>query len=159
MIGVFQQRSMKFFDLASDVIENTFHDIAHDAGYIDLPDSSHDPLRQQYEAKRIIDHVVVQQSKDYDKRLCLVKIDIYAQNMNFIFGLADPLRRTALVSTYRLSSTNLEERITKEIIHELGHLYGLGHCSNHECVMFFSNKVEDTDTKKAKFCDHCKRQL
>ena len=31
------------------------------------------------------------------------------------------------------------DRIAKEAIHELGHSFGLFHCNNKRCVMYFSN--------------------
>ena len=46
-----------------------------------------------------------------------------------------------------------------EAVHELGHTYGLGHCRNPRCVMFFSNSLVDTDRKGPEFCPDCKKQL
>jgi archaemetzincin len=38
----------------------------------------------------------------------------------------------------------------------LGHTYGLVHCRNPHCVMFFSNSLIDTDVKGPDFCQKCK---
>ena len=53
----------------------------------------------------------------------------------------------------------LEERALKEAIHELGHTYGLGHCQDERCVMYFSNSLGDTDRKQALFCPLCRKGL
>jgi predicted Zn-dependent protease len=46
-----------------------------------------------------------------------------------------------------------------EAVHELGHTYGLGHCGNPRCVMFFSNSLADTDGKGSGFCPSCESKL
>ena len=37
-------------------------------------------------------------------------------------------------------------------VHELGYIYGLGHCLDASCVMHFSNRLPDTDFKGKEFC-------
>ncbi len=51
------------------------------------------------------------------------------------------------------------ERVVKEAIHELGHTYGLGHCRDARCIMYFSNSLLDTDRKGAAFCVNCRRMV
>ncbi len=46
----------------------------------------------------------------------------------------------------------------KLILHELGHLLGLGHCVNY-CVMRFSNNLLELDEKPDEFCEECKYKL
>ena len=95
-------------------------------------------------------------------------LDAYEEGLNFVFGEALPLHRTAIVYTKRLTpefyggkpDTNLYiERVAKEIIHELGHLLGLGHCSNSACVMRFSNSVYEEKEKTRYFCRKCSTKL
>jgi len=85
--------------------------------------------------------------------------DGYYPGFNFVFGLAVPELMTAVVFTARLRGARFEERLAKEITHEAGHLYGLGHCDDPRCVMYFSNSIYDTDRKTPYFCQRCRRQL
>jgi Predicted Zn-dependent proteases len=85
--------------------------------------------------------------------------DGYYPGFNFLFGLAQPALRTAVVFTARLRGPLFAERLAKEITHEAGHLYGLGHCSDARCVMYFSNTLLETDRKSVYFCEKCRRKL
>jgi archaemetzincin len=98
--------------------------------------------------------------------LALVNADLYVPKLNFIFGLAE-FDGNALVALPRLSPTFYGypeneklyyKRITKEVLHELGHVLGLRHCHNR-CVMRFSNSLSDTDEKPVEFCPSCLKKL
>ena len=53
----------------------------------------------------------------------------------------------------------LLERFRKEAIHELGHMFGLIHCSDPVCVMRSSTYVEDIDQKSQALCPKCRVQI
>ncbi len=88
--------------------------------------------------------------------------DGYVPGLNFVFGIALPLAGSAVIFTYRLRTSSLErylERVRKEVLHEVGHLLGLGHCRVRKCVMSFSNSVFEVDLKTDKFCAACAARL
>ncbi len=119
-------------------------------GELELPSYAYDPLRKQYYAPKLLDHLF-----QHDiPALWIVKDDIFTDRMNFIFGLAI-IDKGAVVSTYRLKSTEI---IVKEVIHEAGHYMGLGHCLN-DCVMQFSNSLWEALQKPSTLCSDCKRRL
>ncbi len=98
----------------------------------------------------------------------LTDLDLFVSGLNFVFGLAHPGLRTAVVSLARLDESFygrppnvalLERRVLTEVVHEVGHILGLGHCRNPRCVMFFSNSLRDTDLKGPLFCDVCHAHL
>jgi len=92
----------------------------------------------------------------------VVEEDVTVPGLNFVFGLAELGGSAAVVSVYRLSSASasvLRERLLKEVVHELGHTFGLRHCPNPSCVMSFSNSVLDVDRKGPGFCPRCRERL
>lgn len=103
-----------------------------------------------------------------DRALGVVDVDLFAPGLNFVFGEADITGKRALISLQRLRQAfyglpqdeNLfRERAFKEAVHELGHTYGLGHCTDFTCVMHFSNSLRDTDLKGWNFCPICQRKV
>ncbi|MEM1640541.1 MAG: hypothetical protein QW206_02920 [Acidilobaceae archaeon] len=87
--------------------------------------------------------------------------DAYYDDLNFVFGLANPKLGVASVYIARLSEESPEklvERLAKEVLHEIGHLLRLSHCEN-ECVMKFSNTLSDVDKKPRGFCSKCSNIL
>ncbi len=98
----------------------------------------------------------------------LVEADAYEGNLNFVFGLAMPLKGIAGVFLRRLRNEfygwspdeeKFMQRVEKEVLHEVGHLLGLEHCPNPKCVMSFSNSIYDVDFKEARFCNLCKLKI
>lgn len=97
-----------------------------------------------------------------DLALGFTELDMFVPKLNFVFGLASRDGACAVVSTQRLrdkDSRILEERLLKESVHELGHVLGLAHCDNRNCVMHYSNSLTDTDVKGSVFCEKCSSQL
>lgn len=95
---------------------------------------------------------------DGEKVVFLIEKDLFTPGYNFIFGKAELGKKFSIVSTARLSTKKEEvyyERCSKEVNHELGHNFGLIHCDNKNCVMFFSNTISDTDRKSYKLCERC----
>ena len=95
-------------------------------------------------------------------------MDLTVPGLNFVFGLADPASRGAVISLARLypefygqprDPGLFKARALKEAVHELGHLLGLGHCPDPACVMAFSNSLSDTDRKGPEFCARCREFL
>jgi archaemetzincin len=95
-----------------------------------------------------------------DRVLGVTDVDLYERGLNFVFGHATIRDRFAVVSVARFGSDGrdrLLERSAKTAIHELGHTFGLYHDdANLDCVMHFSEKLEDTDRKTRSFCTKCK---
>lgn len=127
---------------------------------------AYDPRRNQYLSTAFLE--AMSMAEDEERALGVCDIDLYVPGLNFVFGEADPRRKRAVISLYRLRQERyglpreerlFAERAGKEAIHELGHTYGLGHCGDQSCVMHFSNSLSETDRKRALFCGSCNRKL
>lgn len=121
---------------------------------------SYNPRRRQYNAEVLLDRVRLAPGR------CIVGVtsrDLYVEDLNFVFGLADSPGKAAVISLHRLSAgsdeTTFRARAVKEAVHELGHTRGLGHCADPRCVMAFSNSLADTDHKGKEFCPRCAQKL
>lgn len=126
-----------------------------------------DTSRGQYYSTALLAQLV-KRATSISKFIALVDVDLFIPVLTFVFGEAQFDGNAAVVSTHRLvnqfyglpeNEQLLLHRITKEIIHELGHTFGLYHCRNFECVMRSSTYVEDIDLKKSSFCGECWRKL
>lgn len=131
-----------------------------------IPKETFDKARNQYFSGAILSKIQEYAIKEeaLDRVLGIVDVDIFVPELNFVFGEAECPGKAALISLLRLKPEfygerpNVEvflERSTKEAVHELGHTFGLRHCSNPFCVMFFSNSIFDTDRKQSLFCNKC----
>jgi archaemetzincin len=133
-------------------------------GHIDLSEY-YDPSRRQYNGNQLLIEVNKQYGLETMKTFGLFYVDLFIPILTFIFGQAYLGGATAIASIYRLSNEryglkdqedNLISRLTKEVIHELGHTFGLIHCHVPGCVMGSSTYVEDIDQKGDQLCPKCR---
>lgn len=136
------------------------------AGTLLQPREGWSRSRRQYLASALLALVPIPARGN--RALGIADADLYAPGLNFVFGLADIEGRRALISLARLrpefygsppDDALFLERAAKEAVHELGHTYGLGHCRDPRCVMYFSNTLHDTDLKGPGFCTACREKL
>lgn len=132
------------------------------AGLLTLPEEILDNSRGQYLAEAATRLLAYRKSR-WSIGLLLADVDAYVPGLNFVFGLAIPELRAASVFIKRLrlwtDRRNYVVRVVKEVLHELGHVLGLKHCRNIECVMSFSNSVVEVDRKHGRFCRSCAHTL
>ena len=128
----------------------------------------YDPGRRQYNGTKLLNVVDASFSTDSAKNLGLFSVDLYIPILTYIFGQAFLNGRTGIASLYRLSNERygmntddkfILDRFKKEVIHELGHTFGLIHCHIPTCVMRSSTYVEDIDQKSANICIKCRNEM
>jgi archaemetzincin len=82
--------------------------------------------------------------------------------------LREGISGTAVVSTARLQNhfygrtpcdDDLVDRVAKEGAHEIGHLLGLEHCPERECVMYAPRSLDELDRKRKMLCRACAARL
>jgi archaemetzincin len=122
---------------------------------IALPEDAYNASRRQYHSTVLLDTLARHKRPEWERLLGLTDVDLYTPDLNFVFGQADSRRGVAVFSVARLHTANDDRflhRAATEAIHELAHTYGLGHCRDARCVMWFSNTLEETDRKGTQFC-------
>ncbi len=134
-----------------------------------LPDELYDSGRRQYDAGKLIPFLDSETRQlKADKIIAVGNIDLFMEDLNFVFGAAQKGGRICAISLYRLDRRfygkesrypKLRERAVKEAIHELAHCHGLEHCGNKGCVMSFSNDIVSVDQKSKSFCEDCRERL
>lgn len=123
-----------------------------------------DPNRQQHSSTVILRWLLEDVPRDARKVLAITDRDLFIPILTFVFGEAQLGGTGAVVSTARLKDESGAQsgnpglflsRLLKECLHELGHTFGLTHCSNNGCVMERSNTVFDVDRKESALCRDC----
>lgn len=127
---------------------------------IPVPVESYNPQRRQYDSSTLIELLKeVALKNNFSKAVGIANVDIYCKNSSFVFGHAELNGVSAIVSIYRLDGDGrVFSRTLKEVLHELGHLLGLKHCIN-DCVMRFSETIEQLDSKNFSFCIDCLKKI
>ncbi|MFX0085316.1 MAG: hypothetical protein ACFFAU_06555 [Candidatus Hodarchaeota archaeon] len=120
---------------------------------IELPLSCWNTKRHQYNANCIL--CWIQSKIKTSLFLILTDKNLYSPGLRYVFGIG-LYHKGAITSSYHLN--NDINFLIKEVTHELGHVFGLPHCSL-PCVMTFSNSVFEAYQKNDVFCSQCTNQI
>jgi archaemetzincin len=71
-----------------------------------------------------------------------------------ILGFTDISGESCIISTAQLKDSNTFNRIVNVVMHELGHLVGLDHCEDEDCLMIPYDHLDNSC-----LCVRCKWQL
>lgn len=128
------------------------------------PEAAFQPMRRQYHSTRLLELLQAPGNTQRQKRLGITDVDLFIPILTFVFGEAQLNNTAAVISTCRLrqefyglptDDISFLKRVEKEALHELGHTFGLVHCPKFDCVMHFSNSIEEIDLKSNAFCSLC----
>jgi predicted Zn-dependent protease len=157
-----------FLDRLSLCLEERFLAQARVERSLAVPRGSLNSTRQQLFLSTLTSKVLRAHPEDDGVLLAITEYDLYKTSHRFIFGDADEAQGVAAVSLHRLRSefygeesdpNVLFQRALKESVHELGHAFGLKHCYNVRCAMYYSNSIFETDNKLPHFCEVCDRRI
>ncbi len=135
---------------------------------VEYSDYAYSERRKQHSSTKILEKIYRIKPPECGRTLGIIDVDLYVPELTFVFGEADITKQIAIISLTRLrqgyddipeDNILFKERIITEAVHELGHTYGLRHCDNKDCVMYFSSTLGDTDQKGSNFCNTCKYRL
>ncbi len=98
--------------------------------------------------------------------------DLYpAPSWNFVFGQASLRERVGVLSFARYDPAFYGEKAAAEaralglrrscklLVHESGHMFGMGHCVFFRCIMNGSNHLEESDSRGLRLCPVCLHKL
>ncbi len=155
-----------------DFLESIAECVVHEYKYPVIIEERHvdltgfyDPSRKQYDANKLLKKIDEIRGSESLKTIGIFRVDLFIPILTYIYGQAFLNGRAAIASLFRLNNERygmqmdeklLLERFKKEVIHELGHTFGLKHCHIPGCVMNSSTYVEDIDQKGLELCAKCK---
>lgn len=121
---------------------------------------------KQVHSKYVLDEVLLpRRPADAVAVLGLTMTDLFPEpTWNFVFGEASLRDRVGVWSLARhgdpeKDSANCLRRTLKVAIHETGHMFGIEHCTMHECGMNGSNNLDESDRAPIAFCCECDLKL
>jgi archaemetzincin len=127
-----------------------------------------DNINEYFELKNnmIDSYKILSNYKSKKNILVITNLNIVDENHKSIYGTGYQNGNTALISTYVMGeyygykSKNFNNQLKKTVLHELGHNFGLKHCSNKNCFMMSSHNIDiPIDSKKLTLCNSCKNKI
>lgn len=106
--------------------------------------------------------------KDAVALLALTTSDLWpGKGWNFVFGQASLRDRVGVWSLYRYGDPKgspeerqqFRRRVFKVAVHETGHMLGIKHCIEYECLMNGSNHLVEMDARPMWFCPEDARKI
>ncbi len=135
-----------------------------------LPAQAYYKPRNRYKALGILEYLVGIKPGDQDKIIGLTEKDISVKMKSHddwgIMGLAWRGGPCCIISSFRLkrdypSEVKFRERLTKVMLHEVGHTLGLEHCTKAlSCFMNDANgSIKTIDREKVELCAACRAKI
>ncbi len=135
-----------------------------------LPDFAYYEPRNRYKADSLLKFLKMKLPKEYNFILGITNKDISTKDETYedwgIFGLGFLGGPSCVVSDFRLKKSakdinHLHERLIKVVLHELGHTFGLPHCTaDNSCLMEDADgTIKSVDREEKYLCESCKKKL
>jgi archaemetzincin len=125
------------------------------------PDFAFMPVRNQYDASKILKSLAAEPD-GAPLKLGLTQSDLSIPILTYVFGESQLGGKAAVISLHRLFNIDRQvvyKRAAKIAVHEVGHLLGLEHCWETDCLMRFSKQLEQLDRLPLRFCATCEYEI
>lgn len=135
-----------------------------------LPKAAYYSPRRRYRADTLLEHLETFAADEpkTTRVLGLTEVDISTTKGEYkdwgVFGLGYSPGQAAVVSSFRLrrkaTAERLEARVQNVALHEIGHTFGLPHCTESGCLMLDAEGgIENTDTSTGHLGSACTAKL
>lgn len=127
---------------------------------------------RQFEAGAILNRVLRPRlPRDAVAYFGVTSVDLYADNLGYVFGLGDFTGRVGVYSLSRYfpefwnrkrapgDEQKALRRACQILNHEIGHVLGLSHCVFYHCSMNGCNSLFEADATPIEYCPICHRKL
>jgi archaemetzincin len=125
------------------------------------PDFAFMPVRNQFDASKILKSLAAE-TGGAPLKLGLTQSDLSIPILTYVFGESQLGGKAAVISLHRLFNIDRQivyQRAAKIAVHEVGHLLGLEHCWEADCLMRFSKQLEQLDRLPLRFCATCEYEI
>ena len=168
ILVLLSQIDFQIIEPLSQSLEKTFYrpiEIKLEPGSLEY---AYDAARKQYKSPLILSRLRRMKKDSSDKIMAVTGVDLYSPGYDFVYGEADIRAGVATLSINRLVTEGRDispdlglvtERIIREATHEIGHLFGLGHCRDQKCVMRTCTCLLEVDEAQGGLCSECYKQL
>jgi len=168
-LGDIAKEQPELIELSAEYLAIFFDTEVVQLAALPLPDDAYNKDRRQYDAGKLLDDVMlprVRKRKDALAMIGLANRDLYHGHLNFVFGVASLSNRVGVYSVHRFGEAAGNDdgklellRTVKLASHEMGHIFGMLHCTFYECVLNGSNSLAETDGRPAFLCPVCVKKL
>jgi archaemetzincin len=130
-----------------------------------LPEHAYYAPRKRYRAERLLAQLEQQTPTDAQVIVGLTESDISTTKGAIydwgILGLATLSGQQCVISRFRAkrgatSPIQIQERLAKTVVHEVGHTIGLPHCPNYGCIMEDGKGSVTTTDHERDVCNDCR---
>lgn len=135
---------------------------------VPLPKDAYYATRARYRAERLLKHLERLTPPDAQVVVGLTEVDISTTKGDIydwgVLGLATLSGKQCVISRFRaqrdaLSPLHVRERLTKTVVHEVGHTIGLPHCPNYGCIMEDGKGSVTTTDHEHDVCAQCRARV
>ena len=152
------------YQLLGQEIHRTFGFQAEIKSLLQDVNFAYNLTRDQYHSTAILEKLASTSPSQAIKVAAITNKDLFIPILTHVYGEAQIAGKACIVSTFRLQEglsiatieEEFENRIVKEVLHELGHTFNLRHCNDKSCIMHYCRSIRDVDRKSDQLCRYCK---